>query len=392
MSINFPKASRVQNLPPYPFVQLGQRIKELTEEGHTIIRMDMGSPDLPPPSAVIEALADSASRPDVHGYSGYRGTSDFRKATANYYKRRYGVTFHADKEVLPLLGSKEGIVNLSLATLSKGDIALIPELGYPAYTMGAQLADADSYLMPMSKANNYLPVLADIPSDVAQRAKLLWLNYPNNPTGAIAPVEYYQEAVDFCRQYDILLCSDNPYLELMYDGRTYSTSVMQIEGAKDCAVEFISMSKAFNMAGWRIGAMVGSQEIIDILLLVKSNVDSGHFIPVYHAASVALETTPQSWLDSRNLRYQNRRDMVVEALPSIGLELEDVPQGSLYVWARVPDGDDVAYAHRILEEAYVSVTPGTFFGKGGAGYIRFSLGTVEEQTSEALERMKSVQS
>jgi LL-diaminopimelate aminotransferase len=387
MTYILPIAPRLRNLPNYPFAVLGQRIQQLRAEGKSIIRLDMGSPDLPPSSAVIEALAESASRPDTHGYSGYTGTPEFRKAVANYYQKRFGVTVDPNTEVLPLIGSKEGIVNMMMAAVGPGDVVLVPSLAYPAYAMGAKLAEAEVVEMPTRHENKYLPVFEDISLEDRTRARMLWLNYPNNPTGAFCTREFYGEAVEFCRQHDIMLCSDNPYLEVVFDGRSHAPSALEAPNAKDVTVEFISMSKSHNMAGWRLGAAVGNKEAIASLLVVKSNLDSGHFKAIYDAGVVALETTPQGWIDSRNARYAGRRDRIIEVLPQIGLAIDEPPEGSLYVWARVQDGDDINYTDRALNETGVSITPGSIYGNDGHGYVRISLGISEAELEDALQRL-----
>lgn len=387
MTYTLPIAPRLRNLPNYPFAVLGQRIQELRAEGKSIIRLDMGSPDLPPSSAVIEALAESASRPDTHGYAGYTGTPEFRKSVANYYQKRFGVTVNPNTEVLPLIGSKEGIVNMIMASVGPSDVVLVPSIAYPAYAMGAQLAEAEVVEMPLLHENNYLPVFEDIPLDICERARMLWLNYPNNPTGAFCTREFYAEAVEFCRKHNIMLCSDNPYLEVVFDGRPHAPSALEAPKAKDVTVEFISMSKSHNMAGWRLGAAVGNKEAIASLLVVKSNLDSGHFKAIYDAGVVALETTPQEWIDSRNARYAARRDRILETLPQIGLEIDEPPQGSLYVWARVQDGDDLGYTQNALNETGVSITAGSIYGEDGRGFVRISLGTGESELEDALQRL-----
>lgn len=384
-----PIARRIQNLPDYPFAIVEKRIQELKKNGKNIVRMDVGSPDLPPPPAVIQALIDSASRDDSHGYAGYRGTAEFRQAVARYYKRRFDVDLDSNTEVLPLLGSKEGIVNLMLATVGEGDTVLVPSLGYPAYTMGARLANAEPYFMPCQAENNFLPVLENIPMEIREQAALLWLSYPNNPTGVFASVEYYAQAIAFCRENNILLASDNPYLEVVFDDEPHAPSALQVPDAKDVSVEFISMSKSHNMAGWRLGAMVGNAQIVAELLTVKSNIDSGHFKAIYDAGVVALDTTPQSWIDERNARYAARRDKIMAVLNDIGLAVGTTPKGSLYIWAKVQDGDDVAYSDKALLEAGVSISPGSFFGDDGRGYVRISLGINDNQLDEALQRLQA---
>jgi LL-diaminopimelate aminotransferase len=378
----------VQNLPDYPFALIEQRIRQLRLQGKDIIRFDAGNPDLPPPPAVIETLASAAARPDAHGYAGYWGTPEFRQAVARYYQRRFGVRLDPEREVLPLIGSKEGIVNFMLATVGPGDVVLVPSLAYPAYAMGAWLAEADVEMMPIRAEHGFLPVLETIPQAAREKARLLWLNYPNNPTGAFAPLDYYRAAVDFCHRHGIFLCSDNPYLEVVFDGASAAPSVLEVSGAKDSAVEFISMSKTYNMAGWRLGAAVGNAEALTALLAVKSKVDSGHFRAIYDAGVVALDATPQSWIDERNARYAARRDKIVAALPEIGLRLDAKPKGTLYVWAQVQDGDDVGYTDRSLLEAGVSIAPGSIYGGDGRGYVRLSLSIADEMLDAALDRLK----
>ena len=378
-------AYRLTNLQPYGFAIIGQRIQTMMAAGKDVIRLDIGSPDLPPPQPVIEALKQSASNPAHHSYGSYTGDPGFRRAVADYHARRFGVSLDPATEVLPLIGSKEGLVNLSMAYLDRGDSAIVPDIAYPAYEAGALLAGASVITVHLDPANDFLPDLDSIPADLSH-AKLLWINYPNNPTGAVADIAFYEKAVAFCRDHNLLLCSDNPYCELVFDGYV-APSALQAAGAKDCTVEFMSMSKTYNMAGWRLGAAVGNHEALQNLLRVKSNIDSGHWKPIYDAGIVALDTTPQSWIDERNARYAARRERILAILPSIGLEAFKSP-ASLYVWARVLDGDDQYYVERALDEAQVAVTPGTMYGVGGAGHIRFSLGVADDRLEEALTRLR----
>ncbi len=364
---------------------IGQRIQEMTAAGKDVIRLDIGSPDMPPPDHVIEALKTSASNPKHHSYGSYRGDPAFRQAIADYYARRFGVTLDPFHEVLPLLGSKEGLVNLSMAYLDRGDAAIVPDICYPAYTMGALLAGAETIELPLDPARGYLPNFDALPGDLS-RAKMLWLNYPNNPTGAVADVAFYQQAVEFCQKHNLLLCSDNPYCEIVFDGYK-APSALQAPGAKDCTVEFVSMSKTYNMAGWRLGAAVGARDAIENLLVVKSNIDSGHFRPVYDAGAVALNQTPDSWIAERNARYQRRRQRILEALPEIGLE-PFKSSASLYIWARVQDGNEDQYCERALNEACVALTPGTVYGRGGRGHVRISVSVAEARLEEALARLR----
>lgn len=355
--------------------------------GIDVIRLDIGSPDMPPPEAVTQALATSAACYDNHGYTGYKGTSGFRKAVANYYHKRFGVELNPNTEILPLIGSKEGIANLSLAYLDVGDVVLTPDIGYPAYEMSARLAGAEIYFMKVDADSGYLPDISQIPADIRARAKMLWVNYPNNPTGATAELEFYARTVDFCRENDILLASDNPYVDLTFEGYV-ARSALQVPDSRSGTLEFMSLSKGWNMAGWRLGAAVGSAQAVKTLLHIKSNMDSGHFQPIYDAGIVALETTPRSWIDARNAIYQQRRDRLMAALTSLGLSAQS-PKGSLYVWAKVENGSGAAYAEECLQVAYVSITPGAVYGPGGVNYVRFSLGVPDIQFDLALDRMKT---
>ncbi len=382
------RAYRLDRLPPYEFAVIGQRIQEMTAAGKDVIRLDIGSPDMAPPEPVIEALSASARNPKHHGYGSYRGDAAFRKAVADYYARRFGVTVDPGHEVLPLLGSKEGLVNLSLAYLGRGDVALVPDISYPAYGMGALLAGGDPVELPLDPANGYLPNFAAIKSADLARAKLLWVNYPNNPTGAIADLAFYEKAVQFCRQHNLLLCSDNPYCDIVFEGYK-APSALQAPGAKECTVEFVSMSKTYNMAGWRLGAAVGNREALDNLLIVKSNIDSGHFKPIYDAATVALNETPDSWIAERNAHYQRRRERILETLPEIGLDVFRSP-ATLYIWARVLGGDDQHYCAHALNEAFVALTPGQVYGRGGRGYIRMSVTVADNRLEEALNRLREL--
>lgn len=355
--------------------------------GIDVISLDIGSPDMPPPPDVIVALAESARQANHHGYSGYRGIPEFREAVARYYAKRFGVILNPESEVLPLLGSKEGIVNLSLAFIDRGDLALVPDIGYPSYSMGARLAGGDVYWLPMKESAEFLPSFTSIPSEISAKAKLLWLNYPNNPTGATAEIDYYEQAIRYCLDHSVILASDNPYVDVTFDGYRAS-SVLEADRAKDCTVEFMSFSKTYNMGGWRLGAAVGNADILETLLQVKSNVDSGHFRAVYDAGIVALDTTPQSWTDQRNAIYQRRRDHILEALPLIGLEGRRT-SGSMYIWGRVQQGTGAEYVEEALTKAHVALAPGDVYGPGGKQYVRISLGVPDDRLSAALDRLKS---
>jgi LL-diaminopimelate aminotransferase len=383
----FNPAARLKTLPPYVFAVIEQQIRAMVAQGQDVIRLDIGSPDMPPPPAVIEALSESASHPGHHGYSGYRGTPSFREAIARYYQQRFGVVVNANTEILPVIGSKEGIVNLALAYLDPGDVVLTPAISYPSYSIGAYLTGAEVHWLPLDASSGFLPDFDSVPVDIVARAKILWINYPNNPTGATADLDFYQRAVDFCRKNRILLASDNPYVDVTFDGYR-AGSVLQIEGAKDCSIEYISFSKTYNMGGWRLGAAAGNPEAIQSLLQIKSNIDSGHFIPIYDAGIIAVDETEQSWIDERNALYQRRRDRIFDTLPQIGLSALK-PKGSIYIWARVESGSGEAYVKEALNHAHVSIAPGEMYGPGGAGYVRISMSVPDDRLEAALDRLKS---
>lgn len=380
-------AERLSNLPVYVFAALGERLRAMQIQGIDVIRLDVGSPDLPPPESVIEALYKSAAHPDHHGYSGYKGIPAFRDAVARYYQRRFGVELDPETEILPLLGSKEGIVNLCLAYLDNGDAALVPDVGYPSYAQGAQLSSAEIHWMPTAPETGYLPDFDAISREAAAQSKLLWVNYPNNPTGATAELDFYQKAVEFCARHSILLASDNPYVDVTFDGYI-APSALQVPGSKQHTIEFVSLSKSHNMAGWRIGAAVGSREALKLLLKVKSNMDSGHFHAIYDAAASALDNTDQAWIDARNLVYQRRRDRILQALPQIGLRAQ-CPQGSLYIWAESTDIAPDKYVEEALTIAHVSLAPGEAYGPGGKKFIRMSVGISDARLDEALNRLET---
>jgi LL-diaminopimelate aminotransferase len=381
-------ADRVANLPPYVFARLGRRISQLASEGHDIIRLDIGSPDLPPPAFITEAMYSSAQNPSLHGYGGFYGTPQLRQAMATYYEQRFGVTLDPETEVAPLIGSKEGIANAALAFVDPRDVVLVPDPGYPTYTLGTLLAGGSVVRVPLLADNDFLPDLAAIPPDVARSARILWLNYPNNPTGAIASLEFFAQAVDFAREYDILICHDNPYCDVTFEGYS-APSLLQVPGAKEVTLEFNSLSKTYNMAGWRVGMAVGHAQAVEALARTKTNIDSGIFRPIQDASVLAL-TGDQQWLDDRNEIYRERRDLILAALQEIGIEAPR-PVASLYIWAPVPAGySSEDFAGRLLNEAGVSITPGNVFGPHGEGFVRISLGMSTARIREALERMKGL--
>jgi len=387
--MTFSPSNRIASIPPYAFAALATKINALKANGADIIRLDMGNPDMPPAPHIIDALVESSRRDDAHGYAGYYGIPAFRQAIADYYQSRFGVSLDVNTELTPLIGSKEGLANLHLAWLDPGDIALIPDPGYLTYGMGPLLANAETVTFDLKPENNWLPDFAAIPADVADRARLMWLNYPNNPTGALGTETVFRQAIDFCREHNILLCHDNPYSNVAFDGYR-APSILAIPGAKDVAIEFNSLSKSHNMAGWRVGMAVGNAAAIKALSTVKTQIDTGLPRPVQEMAIAAL-LGDQKWVDDRNAIYQQRRDMAVTALRALGLEVS--PQkATLYLWFPAPHGfTDVEFHEKILADAGVSIAPGSFYGKNGRGWMRLSVAVPTARMAEAMERLKKVQ-
>jgi LL-diaminopimelate aminotransferase len=372
-------------LPPYFFLGLNQKIARLKAAGLDVIRMDMGSPDLPPAPFIVEALKTSADDYTHHGYMPFGGTPNYREAWAHFYGQRFGVELDPTTELVGLIGSKEGVFNLALAYVNPGDVVLVPDPGYAPYTVGAQMAGGEVVYMPLLAENHFLPDLRALSPQVLDRAKLMWLNYPNNPTGAVASLEFFADVIKLAREYNFLVAHDAPYTEIAFEGYR-PPSILQIPNAKDVCIEFNSMSKAYNMGGWRVGVACGNAEAVQALGALKSNVDSGTFQPILDASAVAL-TSDQSWLAERNAIYQKRRDLVIEAVRQIGMMVE-TPTAAIYVWARLPEGVAATdYAEALLENVGVSVTPGRVFGPSGKGYIRVSLGTPTDRVREAMARV-----
>jgi len=379
-------AARMAHLSPHFFATLNARLAVLQAEGRDIIRLDEGSPDLPPAAHILEALTQTAARPDAHSYQPHRGPRALCAAWAHWYEEQFGVQLDPETEVTPLLGSKEGIFHLSQALLDPGDLALVPDPGYVTYTRGALFAGARVQTFPLLSERGYLPDLETIPAATLAQAKLLWLNYPNNPTAASATLEFFERAVGLARRYGFLLCHDAAYVRINLDN-TPCPSLLQIPGAKEVAVEFNTLSKSHNMAGWRTGALLGNSQATRTLFTLKTNADSGHFLPILQATIAALDGD-QSWLEQRNAIYRQRRDVVTAGLRALGLEAR-TPGASLYVWARSPAGwSSEDFAAAALEQAGVSLTPGTVFGAGGQGYLRLSITAPLERLQQAMQRLK----
>lgn len=380
------EAKRIQQLPPYLFARIGQMIAQAKEDGVDVISLGIGDPDRPTPKHIIDKVAEQLYNPENHQYPSSVGMLSFRQAVADYYKKRFDVDLDAKSEVVTLIGSKEGIAHLSWCYLDPGDVSLVPDPGYPVYGIGSALAGAQTYIMPLKAENKFLPDLKAIPEDVAIKAKLLFLNYPNNPTGAIASINFYQEVIDFAKQYDILVCHDSAYQDLSYDGYL-APSFLEVEGAKEVGIEFGSCSKPYNMTGWRIGWAAGNPQAINALGRLKSNLDSGQFQAIQYAGIAALSGQQDSVKEISKV-YQERRDIVVNGLNSMGWNIE-APMSTIYVWAPVPKGyDSMSFTEYVFAKSGVAVTPGNGYGEHGEGFFRISLCTEKERIQEALGRIK----
>jgi LL-diaminopimelate aminotransferase len=379
-------AERVEQLPPYLFTEISRKIAEKRAQGADIITFAVGDPDMPTPSHIIDALVEAARDPANHRYPESAGMPELRRAIAGWYERRFGLSFDPDKEVLALIGSKEGIAHVPLCFIDPGDVALVPDPSYPVYATSVFFAGGECHFLPLREENDFLPDFAGVPAEVTERAKMLWLNYPNNPTGAVAGLAFFEEAVAFARRYDIGVCHDGPYSEVAFDGYR-PVSFLEAPGARDVGIEFHSLSKTYNMTGWRVGMAVGNARMIDALRRVKSNLDSGIPQAIQRMAIAAL-TGPQECVAEHNAVYQRRRDRVVEALRSMGLRVRP-PKASLYVWARVPEGfTSASFAERLLDDLAVVVTPGSGYGRQGEGYVRLSLTVADERLEEGLRRLQ----
>jgi LL-diaminopimelate aminotransferase len=388
MGMSFERADRLQRIPPYLAFEIDQKKRKAIAAGIDVIDFGVGDPDQPTPGFVIDAMDRAVRDPANHTYSLGAGVPEFRRAAVESVARRFGAAFDPVTELLPLIGSKDAIAHLPLAFVNPGDVVLVPDPGYPAYERGCILAGGEPVPMPLRKETGWLPRFADIPAAAAAKARILYLNYPNNPTGAVAPLSLFEEAVAFARAHDILLVHDAPYIDNYF--AEPAPSVFQVAGARDCAIELHSLSKSFNMTGWRIGFAVGNADAIKVLGFVKSNVDSGPFKAIQWAAAEALADTTGDHIGTMNELYRRRRDLVVQGLREMGFDVEP-PHGAFYVWAPCPSGEaSLPFANRMLEQAAVTVFPGVGFGAAGEGYFRMGLTVPEPRIIEALARMKKV--
>jgi LL-diaminopimelate aminotransferase len=379
-------SQRIESLPPYLFVEISQKIARKKAQGEKVISFAIGDPDLPTPPHIIERLCQTAWDPANHRYPETAGLFELRQAIAQWYQNRFGITLDPAKEVLPVIGSKEGLAHIAFCFIDPGDIALIPDPAYPVYSISTTLAGGKPYFIPLLEENNFLPRLEQIPPEVAQKAKLLWINYPNNPTGGIAELDFFEKVVEFARKYHLIICHDAAYTEVAFDGYK-PPSLMQVSGAKGIGIEFHSFSKSYNMTGWRIGMAIGNAEIINALMRLKSNLDSGIPQAIQYAAIEAIKGQ-QDCIEEHNAIYQRRRDRLIEVLNRIGLKAH-LPKAGLFIWVRVPPGyTSRDFATQLLDKVGIVVTPGSGYGSHGEGYIRLSLTLPDEKLEEGLKRLK----
>jgi LL-diaminopimelate aminotransferase len=376
---------RIERLQPYLFVEINKKIAEKKAKGEEIISFAIGDPDIPTPPHIIDRLCQAAQDPANHRYPETAGLPELCQAIAEWYQRRFGVAFDPETEVLPLIGSKEGIGHIAFCFIDPGDTALVPDPAYPVFSVSTMLAGGKPYYMALREENEFLPNLSRIRDYVLQKARLIWINYPNNPTSAVAELDFFNRVVEFARQHDIVVCHDGPYSEVAFYGYQ-PVSFMQADGAKEVGVEFHSLSKSYNMTGWRIGMVVGNAQMIDALRRLKSNLDSGIPQAIQYAAIEALNG-PQDCIPEHNAIYQRRRDLIIEVLTGIGLQAR-VPKASLYVWAKVPEGyNSVDFTADLLEQVGVAVTPGVGYGRSGEGYVRLSLTIPDAALVKGLSRL-----
>jgi LL-diaminopimelate aminotransferase len=388
LSVTIRKAKRINELPPYLFAEIDRRKREALSRGVDLIDLGIGDPDIPTPSVIVEKLMESASKPVNHRYPNSSGMAEFREAVANWYKTRFGVNLEPTKEVVSLIGSKEGIGNMAVAFVDPGEVVLVASPCYPVYHIGTAFNGGKNYFLPLKKENAFLPDLDGIPPEIARQAKLLWINYPNNPTAAVADRDFFDRVVKFANEYNVIVCHDAAYTEMGYDGYR-PMSFLQAEGAREVGIEFHSLSKTFNMTGWRIGMAVGNPELVTGLAQAKSNLDSGIFQAIQEAGIEALRLGDQIVEPSRKI-YQERRDVLVDGLRAVGLECEK-PRATFYVWVNCPKGlSSAAFTTKLLEEAGVVTTPGNGFGEAGEGYVRFTVCVDKERLREVSERIRRV--
>ncbi len=380
----FERAERLRRLPPYLFAEIDRRKRELIKQGKDLVNLGVGDPDLPAFKVVRDALKAALDEPGVHSYPPDNGLPEFREAVSRWYQRRAGAKVDPEREIRPVIGSKEGIGHLPLAVLNPGDVALIPDPGYPPYRSGTEFAGGVPYFLPLRRENGFLPDLDAIDPQVLKRARILYVNYPNNPTGAVAPESFYRKVIDFARKHNLLVVHDAAYSEMWYDQKP--PLFLQFDGAKEVGVEFHSLTKTYNMAGWRVGWVAGNPEVVSALGDLKTNLDSGVFSAIQKAAVAALEKADEDQVALRKV-YQRRRDLFVEGMRKAGWPVEPM-KATFYVWTPVPKGTgSIEFCRRLLEEGHVVTTPGVGFGPSGEGFFRVSLTSDEARIQEAVSRL-----
>jgi len=384
----FRKAKRINTLPPYLFAEIDRKKREVQARGADLIDLGIGDPDMPTPGRIIAKLAEAANKPENHRYPSSSGLPEFREAVARWYRSRFGVQVDPEKEVISLIGSKEGIANMAVAFVDPGDVVVVPDPAYPVYGIGALFNGGEVHSLATRVDEGFLPDFGRIPASVTKRTKMVWLNYPNNPTSAVADHEFFARAVEFAHRNEIILCHDAAYTEVSFDGYR-PPSILEVDGARDVAIEFHSLSKTFNMTGWRLGMAVGNAELVAGLAQVKSNVDSGVFQAIQEAGILALDQA-ESFLEPIRRVYQERRDTLVAGLRAAGFDFE-APRATFYAWLSVPPGfSSAALAERLLDEAAVVATPGNGFGAAGEGYVRLTLCSDKARLEEAARRLQKV--
>ena len=385
--IIFEPASRIKHLPPYLFASIDQMKKKAIEKGTNLIDLSIGDPDIPTPAPIVQAMKKAVENPVHHRYPSYEGMLSFREAVSKWYRKRFGVGLDPHTEVLSLIGSKEGIGHIPLAFINPGDTVLVPSPGYPVYPVGTLFAGGKSHFMPLREENNFLPDLNAIPTKVLQKTKLMFINYPNNPTSAVAPAEFFQKVIRLALKYNIIVCHDASYTEIFYDKKP--PSFLQVSGAKEVGIEFHSLSKTYNMTGWRIGFAVGNKEVLAGLGKVKTNLDSGVFQAIQEAAIVALGMDQESLSGIRNT-FRERCDILSSGLRKLGMDFRQ-PEATFYLWVKVPEGfTSMSFVTHILDKAGVLSTPGNGFGAAGEGYVRFALTAPAKRIREAVKRIQKI--
>ena len=381
----FDISERMKKIPPYLFVEIDKKKKKLIKEGYDLIDFGIGDPDIPTPSNIVNAMTEYIKKPEFHRYPLGRGNINFRKSISSFYQENYDVQLDPEEEICVLIGSKEGIAHFPLCFINPGDYSLIPEPGYPVYKIGTILADGNCYFLPLKEENNFLPDFSKIPANILKKAKILYLNYPNNPTSEFASAEFLKEAINFCKKYNLILVYDAAYSEIYYDERP--VSFLSLPGAKDVGIEFNSLSKTFNMTGWRIGWACGNKELISALSKVKENIDSGVFEAIQFAGIEALTNSKETPLKMRDI-YKKRMNLFVNGLREVGFDVK-FPKGTFYLWLKV-NKSSVEFVDELLENGKIIATPGIGFGPSGENFVRFSLTIQENKIIEAIERIKKI--